>query len=140
MNEFDVVVIGGAAAGLSAALVLSRARRTVLVVDSGAPRNAPARHMHGFLSRDGLPPADLLAAGRQEVTGYGGRVLAGTVTDVTAGGSAGFHLLLADGSRVSARRLLLARPGGRTPGHPRTRRPVGPRRPALPVLPRLRGP
>ena len=108
MDEFDVVVIGGAAAGLSAALVLSRARRTVLVVDSGAPRNAPARHMHGFLSRDGLPPVDLLAAGRQEVTGYGGRVVAGTVTDVTACGSDGFHLLLADGSRVSARRLLLA--------------------------------
>ncbi len=57
MSEFDVVVIGGGAAGLSAALVLSRARRTVLVVDSGAPRNAPAAHMHGFLSRDGLPPA-----------------------------------------------------------------------------------
>jgi thioredoxin reductase len=108
MDEFDVVVIGGGAAGLSATLVLSRARRTVLVIDSGAPRNAPASHMHGFLSRDGLPPADLLAAGRQEVTGYGGRVVAGTVTDVTACGSDGFHLLLADGSRVSARRLLLA--------------------------------
>lgn len=108
MNEFDVVVIGGGAAGLSAALVLARARRTVLVIDSGAPRNAPASHMHGFLSRDGLPPADLLAAGRREVTGYGGRVVAGTVADVTACGSAGFHLLLADGSRVCARRLLVA--------------------------------
>jgi thioredoxin reductase len=56
MSNFDVVVIGGGAAGLSGALVLSRARRTVLVVDSGSPRNAPAAHMHGFLSRDGLPP------------------------------------------------------------------------------------
>jgi thioredoxin reductase len=52
------VVVGGSAAGLSAALVLSRARRSVLVVDFGAPRNAPAAHMHGFLSRDGLPPGD----------------------------------------------------------------------------------
>ncbi|MCU1572151.1 MAG: FAD-dependent pyridine nucleotide-disulfide oxidoreductase [Micrococcaceae bacterium] len=57
MSDFDVVIVGGGAAGLTAALVLSRARRKVLVVDSGAPRNAPASHMHGFLSRDGMPPA-----------------------------------------------------------------------------------
>ena len=60
-SKYDVVIIGGGAAGLSAALVLTRARRTVLVVDAGAPRNAPAAHMHGYLSRDGLPPAALLA-------------------------------------------------------------------------------
>jgi thioredoxin reductase len=108
MNEHDVVIVGGGAAGLSAALVLSRARRTVLVIDSGAPRNAPASHMHGFLSRDGMPPAELLAAGRAEVTGYGGRVVTGTVTDVTSCESTGFHVLLADGTRVTGRRLLLA--------------------------------
>ena len=60
MNRYDVVIIGGGAAGLSAALVLSRARRRVLVVDAGSPRNAPAAHMQGFLSRDGMPPSDLL--------------------------------------------------------------------------------
>jgi hypothetical protein len=49
-------------------MVLLRARRTVVLVDAGAPRNAPAAHMHGFLSRDGMPPRDLLAAGRSEVT------------------------------------------------------------------------
>jgi thioredoxin reductase len=63
----DVVVVGAGAAGLNAALVLGRARRRVTVVDAGAPRNAPAGHMHGFLSRDGMPPADLLAVGRAEV-------------------------------------------------------------------------
>jgi thioredoxin reductase len=57
MKECDVVVVGGGAAGLSAALVLVRARRMVVVVDAGAPRNAPAAHMHGFLSRDACPHA-----------------------------------------------------------------------------------
>ena len=74
MNSYDVLIVGGGAAGLSAALVLSRARRNVLVVDSGAPRNAPAAHMQGFLSRDGMPPADLLEAGRAEVTSYGATI------------------------------------------------------------------
>ena len=69
MKECDVVVVGGGAAGLSAALVLVRARRVVVVVDAGAPRNAPATHMHGFLSRDGMPPHDLVAAGRAVVSG-----------------------------------------------------------------------
>ena len=63
MSEYDVAIIGGGAAGLSAALVLSRARRKVVVVDAGAPRNAVALHMQGFLSRDGLPPGELLAIG-----------------------------------------------------------------------------
>jgi thioredoxin reductase len=107
MNRYDVVVIGGGAAGLSAALVLSRARRTVLVVDAGEPRNAPASHMHGYLSRDGEPPADLLAAGRTEVRGYGGEIAPGTVTALVPNGRTGFWVLLADGRRVSARRLLV---------------------------------
>jgi thioredoxin reductase len=66
MKDYDVVVVGGGAAGPSAALVLARARRAVAVVDAGGPRNAPAAHMHGFLSRDGMPPYDLVAAGRAE--------------------------------------------------------------------------
>lgn len=65
---------------MSSALVFCRARRRVAVVDAGAPRNSPAAHLHGFLSRDGLPPTDLLAGGREEVTGYGGHLLAGTLT------------------------------------------------------------
>ncbi|WP_427131243.1 NAD(P)/FAD-dependent oxidoreductase [Pseudarthrobacter sp. S9] len=108
MSNYDVVVIGGGAAGLSAALVLSRARRKVLVVDSGTPRNGPAQHMHGFLSRDGLPPGELLAFGREEVKGYGGDLLDGSVTELVRCGKSGFWVLTSDGQRVFARRLLVA--------------------------------
>ena len=108
MSQRDVVVIGGGAAGLSAALVLARARRDVLVVDAGEPRNAPATHMHGFLSRDGLPPGELLALGRAEVKHYGGEIRAGTVTGLAPLDRTGFHVLLDDGQRISTRRLLVA--------------------------------
>ena len=107
MNRYDVAVIGGGAAGLSAALVLSRALRKVVVVDAGTPRNAPASHMHGYLSRDGLPPGELLASGRNEVKSYGGETLPGTALDLTADGPSGFCVLLEKGQRISARRLLV---------------------------------
>jgi thioredoxin reductase len=107
MNEYDVAVVGGGAAGLSAALVLARARRAVVVVDAGAPRNAPAAHMQGFLSRDGMPPTELLVAGRDEVAGYDGHLVSGTVTDVRPGDHGGFELSLADGQAMSARRVLV---------------------------------
>ena len=80
-----MVVVGGGAAGLSAALVLGRARRRVAVVDGGAPRNAPAAHMHGFLSRDGMPPADLLAVGREEAADYGVDFIEGQVVSIEPG-------------------------------------------------------
>jgi thioredoxin reductase len=108
MSEYDVAIIGGSAAGLSAALVLSRARRKVIVVDAQSPRNAPAAHMHGFLSRDGMSPAALLAVGRQEVEGYGGEIIPGTVTDLLRSEPAGFCVVLADGQRIRARRALVA--------------------------------
>jgi thioredoxin reductase len=104
MRDYDVVVVGGGPAGLSAALVLARARRTVAVVDAGAPRNGPAAHMHGFLSRDGMPPGDLLAAGRAEVVGYGGTLIDDTVVGIQPG----FYVRLASGSQLQARRVLVA--------------------------------
>ncbi|UQU66222.1 NAD(P)/FAD-dependent oxidoreductase [Couchioplanes caeruleus] len=107
MSQYDVAIIGGGAAGLSAALVLARARRSVLVLDSGAPRNAAATHMHGYLSRDGLPPGELLAAGRKEVRHYGGEIVDGTVDGLAADAGTGFQVQVAEGQRVSARRLLV---------------------------------
>jgi thioredoxin reductase len=107
MNRYDVVVVGGGAAGLSAAQVLARARRTVAVVDAGAPRNAPAAKMQGFLSRDGFPPRDLLAIGRHEVTAYGGTHIDGTVAAATRCADSSFEVRLDDGSVLTARRLLV---------------------------------
>ncbi len=100
----DVLVVGGGAAGLSAALVLGRARRRVVVVDAGSPRNAPAAHMQGFLSRDGMPPAELLAAGRGEARGYGVEVIEDRVVSIESG----FRARLASRQEVVARRILLA--------------------------------
>lgn len=107
-NAYDVVVIGGGAAGLSGALMLARARRSVVVIDAGAPRNAPASGVHGLLARDGIPPAELVARGRAEVRGYGGQVVSGEVGAVTREETDRFQVALADGRTVRARRLLLA--------------------------------
>ncbi len=106
-SSCDVAVVGGGAAGLSAALVLSRAGRRVVVVDAGRPRNAPAARMHGYLSRDGMAPADLLSAGRAEVVGYGGEIVPATVEALVRDGHDGFWVILADGRRLRARRLLV---------------------------------
>jgi flavin-dependent dehydrogenase len=75
-HTYDVVVVGGGAAGLSGALLLGPSRRSVLVIDAGEPRNAPAAGVHNFLC-DGTSPAALLEVGRSEVRGYGGASVAG---------------------------------------------------------------
>jgi thioredoxin reductase len=105
-NSYDVVVIGGGAAGLSGALMLARSRRSVLVIDSGAPRNAPAAGVHGLLGHDGLLPAELLERGRQEVRSYDGEIATGTVESVAREGDR-FAVTLAGGQSVAARRLLV---------------------------------
>ncbi|MBW0255218.1 NAD(P)/FAD-dependent oxidoreductase [Cellulomonas sp. PS-H5] len=106
-ERYDVLVVGGGAAGLGGALTLARARRSVLVVHDGAPRNAPAAHMHAYLGLDGLPPAELLARGRAEVEGYGAEVVEDRVVDVRRDGE-GFRAALAGGRVVRSRRVLVA--------------------------------
>ncbi|PBC66160.1 thioredoxin reductase [Streptomyces sp. TLI_235] len=106
--HYDTVVIGGGAAGLAGALTLARARRSVLVVDAGAPRNAPAAGVHGYPSRDGVPPRDLLAASRAEAAGYGARFHDGTAVAAERLDDGGFRIALADGTGVRAARLLVA--------------------------------
>ncbi|MEU9571887.1 NAD(P)/FAD-dependent oxidoreductase [Streptomyces massasporeus] len=121
-EKYAVVVIGGGAAGLSAALVLGRARHRTLVVDAGEPRNAPAAHMQGFLTRDGMPPAEFLALGREEIARYDVEFVRDRVVEVTRGENLtaaqggdlteaqgeGFTVVLAGGRTVRARRLVVA--------------------------------
>ncbi|MGW1992206.1 NAD(P)/FAD-dependent oxidoreductase [Embleya sp. NPDC001921] len=106
-RRYDVVVVGGGAAGLSAALTLGRARRSVLVVDAGQPRNAPAHGVHNFLGSEGIAPAELLANGRREVAGYGGELTRGTVAGVRRAADGDFRVGLVDGRSVRARRLVV---------------------------------
>jgi thioredoxin reductase len=115
-DSYDVLVIGGGAAGLNGALMLARSRRSVAVIDAGSPRNAPAEAVHGLFGRDGTPPAELLARGRAEVRSYGGAVVDGEVAAVRRlggaddggnGGDEGFEVTLADGRASRARRLLV---------------------------------
>jgi thioredoxin reductase len=106
-DAYDVAVIGGGAAGLNGALMLARARRSVVVIDSGSPRNRPAEGVHGLLGREGMPPGELLERGRAEVRSYGGHVVAGDVTRA-AREAGGFTVTLADGRSLGARRLLVA--------------------------------
>ena len=104
----DVAVIGGSAAGLATALQLGRQRRSVIVVDAGEPRNAPAAHMHSYLGHEGLPPSELTAIGRNEVRSYGGEVIAGRAVEVTRAGEDRFRVELVGGHTVIARRVLAA--------------------------------
>ena len=104
----DVAVIGGSAAGLAAALQLSRQRRGVVVVDDGTPRNAPAAHMHGYLGHEGVAPDALMTVGREEVRAYGGEVLSGRVVGVHRRDDGRFRLDLTGGHALVARRVLAA--------------------------------
>ncbi|WP_329395863.1 NAD(P)/FAD-dependent oxidoreductase [Streptomyces melanogenes] len=105
-SALDVVVVGGGVAGLSGALTLVRSRRSVVVVDSGEPRNAPAAAAHGLLSRDGIPPLELLKAGREEVAGYGGRIVSDRAVAARRV-DGGFVVETEGGSGFTARRLLV---------------------------------
>ncbi len=105
---YDVVIVGAGPAGLSAALILGRSRRHVLVCDTGKPRNAASHAMHGFLSRDGMPPAEFLRVAREQLRQYDSvdmrdiEVIAAECIDSR------FHVTLQGGGRVTARKLLIA--------------------------------
>ena len=103
---YDVVVIGGGVAGLSGAMALGRSRRSVLVVDAGEPRNAPADHAHNYLGREGISPLELLEIGRAEVAAYGVEVVADRVIGLSGEADA-FLVTTAGGRRYGARRVLV---------------------------------
>jgi thioredoxin reductase len=103
---YDVIVIGGGPAGLSGAVALGRALRSVLVIDSDEPRNGPAAGIHNFLTRDGMTPAEFRAAGRAEVHSYGGEVITARVVSATSA-PGGFTVVVQDGREFTARRLLV---------------------------------
>ncbi len=108
MTTYEVAIVGGGPAGLQCALVLGRARRSVVVLDKGQPRNLPARESHGFLSRDGIGPAQLLEEARAQLAQYDGVTFyAASVSDAEITGD-GFVAVTDDGERVHARRLVLA--------------------------------
>ncbi|WUR84580.1 NAD(P)/FAD-dependent oxidoreductase [Streptomyces phaeochromogenes] len=107
-ERYEVVVVGGGAAGLSAALVLGRARRSVLVIDTGEPRNAPAAHMQGYLSRDGMSPMEFLAVGREEIARYGVELVRDRAVDVAKDAAGEFDVTLEGGRAVHGRRLVVA--------------------------------
>lgn len=106
-NEWDVIIIGGGAAGLSAALMLGRALRKVLVLDGGSPRNRFASHMHGVLGNEGTDPMEFLSRARAEVAGYGVEVRSAVVNQVSET-AAGIAVETDDGGRLTARRLIAA--------------------------------
>ncbi|QCR20768.1 FAD-dependent oxidoreductase [Agrococcus sp. SGAir0287] len=107
MERYDAIVIGGGAAGLSAALMLGRARRRTLVLDAGSPRNRFAAHMHGVLGHDGIDPAELLHRGREEVGEYGVEVRTAEALRVDEDGE-DLVVVLDDGTRIATRGVVLA--------------------------------
>ncbi|MGW3470827.1 NAD(P)/FAD-dependent oxidoreductase [Saccharopolyspora sp. NPDC000995] len=108
MLDKDVVVIGGGVAGLSAAMMLGRSCRRVAVIDADEPRNAPSKHLHGFPSRDGADPAEMVKVGQQEVRNYGGEIRNGRVSGLERIDERGFTVRFEDGGALTARAVLVA--------------------------------
>jgi len=104
---YDAIIVGGGPAGLSAALVLGRCRRKVLVVDAGHPRNEPSGGVHGYFTRDCTPPSDLLRIGREQLEPYGVEFRHAVVTEI-APVDGEFKVCLDDGSELTARKILIA--------------------------------
>ena len=107
-SRYDAVVVGAGSAGLSAALMLGRSRRRVLVLDGGEPRNAPSDGVHYFLTRDGTPPEELLRIGREQLEPYPGVEMRQAKATGATPSDGVFEVALEDGTVVGARRILLA--------------------------------
>ena len=105
---YDVVIVGAGVAGLSAALMLGRSRRRVLVLHGGEPRNAPSSGVHYFFTRDGVPPAELLRIGREQLGPYLGVEVRETKATGAAGSDGAFEVALEDGTTAVTRKVLLA--------------------------------
>ncbi|MNX71473.1 Thioredoxin reductase [compost metagenome] len=105
---YDVTIVGGGPAGLSAALLLGRARKRVLLLDAGTPRNARAHEVHGFVTRDGTPPAEFRRLAHEQLTAYPSVTRASQLVERITGEVEAFHLQLQAGTRVRSRRVLLA--------------------------------
>ena len=106
--DYDVIIVGAGPAGLSAALILGRCRRQVLVLDTDKPRNAASHAMHGFLSRDGIQPAEFRRIARQQLTQYRSVKFARKEATAACQVKEGFEVTVADGQRLRCRKLLLA--------------------------------
>jgi thioredoxin reductase len=107
-NHYDVVIVGGGPAGLSAALMLGRCRRRVLVCDTGRPRNRASQAIHGYLTRDGIPPQDFIAVAREQLRQYTTVELRDIEVVEAECRESRFVVTLAGGERVASRKLLLA--------------------------------
>ncbi|WP_266089356.1 NAD(P)/FAD-dependent oxidoreductase [Saccharopolyspora sp. NFXS83] len=108
MLEMDVVIVGGGAAGLAAAMMLGRSRRQVTLLDAGEPRNAPSAHLHGFPSRDGADPAELVKIGKEEARAYGAEIREVRVSGLEHADGGGFAVHLDDGGALTARAVVVA--------------------------------
>ena len=117
-NDFDVVIAGGGPAGMSAALILGRARRKVLLCDAGTPRNARAHGVNGFVTRDGTPPAEMRAIAARERAKYPNVASRSVLVESITGSAGAFTVGLGDGSAVTASRVILA--GGVVDSFPET--------------------
>lgn len=108
MNQLDVAIIGGGPAGLSAALMLGRARKQVTVIDEGRPRNVVTHEAHGFLTRDGISPGELRRIAKEQLTVYPSVTqLEDTIVSIT-GEDGNFLLETAAGTKMASRKLLFA--------------------------------
>ncbi len=106
--EYEAIVIGGSFAGLSAAMQLARARRKILVLDAGKPRNRFARASHGFLGQDGRAPKEIMETARKQLLAYPTVAFhAAEATDAAMQDSA-FAVAFGDGGEARAKRLVLA--------------------------------